>query len=154
VLERPDFHIEKEGTMITRREFSKLGLGIAAFSASPNTIFSANNKNDGSFSDVIPPKEWTGGRRVGIRANGTYWGGGCEQIDMLSGNLNFSLPLVLSVSRGAIAKIVCSYNSQQWALSNAEEHNYGIDSGFGYGWRVQIGSIVREYSGSRVSSYT
>jgi len=61
--------------MITRREFSKLGLGVAAFSASTNTLFSANNKGGEPSSSAIPPKEWAGGRRVGIRVNGSYWGG-------------------------------------------------------------------------------
>jgi len=73
---------------------------------------------------------------------------------MLSGNLNFSLPLVLAVSRGAVAKIVCSYNSQLWETSGSKEQSYGIDSSFGYGWRVQIGSIVPQLSQRGVSGYT
>jgi len=140
--------------MITRREFSKLGLGLAAFSTSAHTAFGANNRSDVPSFDTIPPSEWTGGRRVGIKANGVYWGGSNEQIDMLSGNLNFTLPLVLSVSRGTFANVACSYNSQLWERNGSRDHAHGIDTGFGYGWRIQIGSIVPQYFGNRITDYT
>lgn len=39
-------------------------------------------------------------RQIGIRPTGVYWGGGREQIDMQSGNLNYTLPVVQAKSRG------------------------------------------------------
>ena len=38
-------------------------------------------------------------REVGVRTTGTYWGSGGEQIDMRSGNLNFTVPLIKAMSR-------------------------------------------------------
>jgi hypothetical protein len=38
--------------------------------------------------------------RIGARPTGTYWGAGGEQLDMLSGNLNFTLPLLNAQGRG------------------------------------------------------
>ena len=140
--------------VISRREFSKLGIGLAAFSTGVDSAFSANNQSDHSSNDTIPPDEWKGSRRVGIRKNGVYWGGSYEQIDMLSGSLNFTIPLILSTSRGAFANVTCSYNSQIWEQRGSKEKNYGIDSGSGYGWRIQIGSIVPQYSRNKSSGYT
>jgi hypothetical protein len=38
-------------------------------------------------------------RRTGVRPAGTYWGGAGEQIDLQSGNVNFTLPLVTAMGR-------------------------------------------------------
>src|SRR5205823_10137826 len=54
-------------------------------------------------------------RRVGVRANGSYWGAAGEQIDMLSGNLNFTLPLLKPQARGGWGvTFALTYNSQIW----------------------------------------
>jgi len=37
---------------------------------------------------------------TGVRPLGSYWGGSGEQIDMRSGNLNYSIPLLKAMSRG------------------------------------------------------
>jgi hypothetical protein len=141
--------------MITRREFSKLGLGFAAVSTGAHTILGARGGRDGDApSQAIPPKEWTGGRRTGIRPNGTYWGGGPEQIDVLSGNLSYSLPVVLAGGRGVNVRIPCSYNSQMWERDNPKVLSYGADTGVGYGWRVQMGSVVPQLSGRSVTGYS
>jgi hypothetical protein len=41
-------------------------------------------------------------RRVGVRSTGSYWGAGGENIDMLTGNLNFSVPLFSAQGRGRL----------------------------------------------------
>ena len=54
-------------------------------------------------------------RRVGLRSNGAYWGSAGEQVDLLSGNLNFSVPLFKAVGRGGWGvTFALSYNSQLW----------------------------------------
>jgi hypothetical protein len=54
-------------------------------------------------------------RRVGVRPAGAYWGAAGEQIDLLSGNLNFALALIKAQSRGGwSATFMLSYNSQMW----------------------------------------
>jgi len=139
----------------TRREFTKIGLGIAALSTGVTTAFGSNSPSDTSSDNIIPPDEWTGGRRVGVRINGAYWGGGYEQIDMLSGNLNFAIPLVLPNSRGAFARILCSYNSQMWERKRgSKERACCVDTGYGHGWSVCIGSIVPKYSKTKITGYT
>jgi len=42
-------------------------------------------------------------RRVGVRPTGSYWGGLGENIDTLSGNLNFSQPLLNAQGRGGMS---------------------------------------------------
>ncbi|MDQ2901330.1 MAG: hypothetical protein M3Y07_16265 [Acidobacteriota bacterium] len=39
-------------------------------------------------------------RRVGVRLTGAYWGAGGEQMDVLSENLNFTMPLFKAQARG------------------------------------------------------
>lgn len=51
--------------------------------------------------------------RTGVRPSGNYWGSMGENIDLLSGNLNFNLPLLKAQSRGFGATFTLSYNSQQ-----------------------------------------
>ena len=54
-------------------------------------------------------------RRVGARPTGAYWGAAGEQIDLLSGNLNFSIPLFKAQGRGGWGvTFALSYNSQIW----------------------------------------
>jgi hypothetical protein len=41
-----------------------------------------------------------------------------------------------------------SYNSQNWRQDSSGTTNLGQDVGFGYGWKLQAGSILPVYSGS------
>jgi hypothetical protein len=87
-------------------------------------------------------------RRVGIRSTGTYWGAGGEQIDLVSGNLNFTLPLVHPRARGGwTATFALSYNSQMWRQSGGAVSNLGKDLGYGRGWTLQAGAIAPHPSG-------
>ncbi|MBN1570143.1 MAG: hypothetical protein JXA73_20035, partial [Acidobacteria bacterium] len=138
--------------MITRREFSKIGLGMTVFSGSVHAMLGSGEGDDAH--SILSPREWAGSRRVGIRVNGSYWGGNNEQIDMLSGNLNYSLPLVTAGGRGKYLKILCSYNSQIWEHDSKKTLAYANDVGFGYGWRIQIGSIVPKLSEKECVGYT
>ena len=138
--------------MISRRGFTKLGLGGAVFAAGAKIITSAHgNAND--FPAVVPQPEWTGLRRVGIRPNGTYWGGNPEQIDVLSGNLNYSLQLIIAGGRGVNIRILCSCNSQLWERDNPQVLSYGIETGVDYGWRIQLGSTIPQYSEGKIAGY-
>jgi len=52
------------------------------------------------------------GRQTGVRPTGTYWGAGSENIDVRSGNLNFTLPVFSARSRsGWSVPFGLSYNS-------------------------------------------
>ena len=83
-------------------------------------------------------------RRIGVRSTGSYWGGAGEQIDMNSGNLNFSIPLVKALGRGGWSvTFALSYNSQMWRNDPGTPGTtlLGQDIGEGLGWRIQAGSI-------------
>ena len=138
--------------MITRREFTKFGLGAAGIAAGAKAIISAQ-KDSNAFPTVVHQPEWSGIRRVGIRPNGTYWGGRSEQIDVLSGNLNYSLPMLIAGGRGANVGIVCSYNSQLWERDNPTTISHGTDTGVGYGWCIQFGAIIPQYVRGNVAGY-
>jgi hypothetical protein len=69
-------------------------------------------------------------RRVGVRGTGAYWGAAGEQIDVESGNLNFSLPVANLKSRGGWgASFMLSYNSQNWRQDAGTGWNLGKDVG-------------------------
>jgi hypothetical protein len=82
-------------------------------------------------------------RRTGVRVLGSYWGGAGEQIDTTSGNVNFSVPLIKAMSRGGgSVQFVLSYNSQMWRYDSAGNWRLGQDVGYGFGWKLQAGSIT------------
>jgi hypothetical protein len=95
---------------------------------------------------TTPPAGAIDPREVGVRPTGTYWGSGGEQIDMRSGNLNFSIPLVKAMSRtGGGATFNLSYNSENWRQDPGGEWQLGRDIGYGYGWRLSAGSLTPIY---------
>ncbi|MBK9171352.1 MAG: fibronectin type III domain-containing protein [Bryobacterales bacterium] len=94
--------------------------------------------------------------RSGIRPTGAYWGAGGEQIDMLSGNLNFTLPIVTAQARGGWSKtFALSYNSQVWRKARRIVFCHGIPCGIhrtgrrhtvsdadpGYEWEPDPGAL-------------
>ena len=100
-----------------------------------------------TFTVTTPPANAIDPRRTGIYSTGSYWGGGGEQIDTLSGNLNFSIPLLAAQGRsGWSVPVGLSYNSQNWRDDNGVYWKLGHDVGFGFGWQMQIGSITPYYT--------
>jgi RHS repeat-associated protein len=83
------------------------------------------------------------GRRVGLRPTGAYWGAGGEQIDVMSGNLNFTLPMLNAQARGSWSvNFSLNYNAQNWRNDSGGNWKYGHDVGYGFGWRLMAGSIT------------
>lgn len=108
-----------------------------------------NTADSSQFSVTVPPAGAPDPRQIGIRPTGVYWGGAGEQIDLQSGNLNYTLPLVQAKGRGGLsATFALNYNSQMWRkdLSNNATWYYGRDNGYGHGWRLMSGSILPVYS--------
>ncbi|MBV9399757.1 MAG: RHS repeat-associated core domain-containing protein, partial [Bryobacterales bacterium] len=110
--------------------------------------------NDGSTTITVTttptlgkapyPSSTPDGRRVGVRPTGTYWGASGENIDVMSGNLNFTLPLLKAQGRGGWGvPFNLIYNSQSWFKDpNGVSWIYGQDVGYGFGWRLLAGSIT------------
>ncbi len=102
----------------------------------------------GTSQNITTPATVIDPREVGIRPTGSYWGGGGEQIDMRSGNLNYTLPMVKGMGRGGWGVgFNLTYNSQNWRQDSAGTWQIGLDTGYGYGWRFQAGSLTPLYSG-------
>ncbi|MCX6633453.1 MAG: hypothetical protein NTW28_38145 [Candidatus Solibacter sp.] len=90
-------------------------------------------------------------RRTGVKPLGAYWGAGGENIDMNSGNLNYTVPLLKAVGRGSTGVAVnLSYNSQQWRKDTTGGveaiWKLGEDVGYGFGWKLQVGSLQPLYT--------
>jgi hypothetical protein len=95
------------------------------------------------------------GREIGVRPTGTYWGAGNEQIDVLSGNLNFTVPLLAAEGRnGWGVGFNLTYNSQNWRSDAGGLWKLGADVGYGYGWNLFAGSLIPIYSGQTLSYYS
>jgi len=104
------------------------------------------NSTTFAFNASSPPAGSIDPREVGVRPLGSYWGGDGEQIDMRSGNLNYSIPLVKAQGRGGWGVgFNLSYNSQNWRQDPAGIWQLGRDTGYGYGWRLQAGSLTPVY---------
>ncbi len=122
----------------------------------PNTTYSysviaqdyhRNNSTTSSFTITTPPAGAPDPRRVGVQPTGSYWGGAGEQMDLLSGNLNYSLPLIQAVGRGGLTESFnLSYNSQNWRVGPSATEQMGVDAGYGFGWQLMLGSLLPVYS--------
>jgi RHS repeat-associated protein len=82
------------------------------------------------------------GRRVGVRSTGAYWGAAPEQIDVLTGNLNYTIPILKAMGRGWGAQFSLTYNSQNWRQDSGGIWNMGEDVGYGYGRKLLAGSLT------------
>jgi len=58
------------------------------------------------------------------------------------------VPLIKAPSRGnSSAGFALSYNSQSWRQDSGGTWKLGRDVGYGFGWRLQVGSVTPFYSG-------
>lgn len=86
-------------------------------------------------------------QQTGIRPFGSYWGGGGESIDMRSGNVNYTLGMLRAQSRHGLSMgFALSYDSQIWRYGDGQSWSTGFDVGYGFGWKLQAGSIYPVYS--------
>ena len=99
---------------------------------------------------ATPPNGAIENRRLGVNTTGSYWGGMGEQIDVRSGNLNFSYPLVAANGRSSSVPIGLSYNSQNWRLDqgNGTNNTWNLVDvkPAGFGWNLQVGSLKTFWS--------
>ena len=106
-----------------------------------------NDSGSTYFTVTTPPAGTLNPRHVGVRPTGSCWGGAGERIDLLSGNVNFSVPLITAMGRaGLAAAFNLSYNSQNWVTGSSGLELMGVDTGYGFGWQLMLGSPMPAYS--------
>jgi hypothetical protein len=94
-----------------------------------------------TFAVTTPAPQAIDPVRTGIRPTGSYYGALGEAIDVRSGNVNFSLPMLGAMSRGWQFPVALSYNSQLWRSDPGGVWKLGVDSGHGFGVQLQAGSL-------------
>ena len=142
-----NYSISRNGTLIT--DLSTTNFSDTTVAASTSYTYQVSavdfdlNTASATFTVTTPPSGSIDPRRTGVRPTSTYWGGLGEQIDLLSGNLNYSLPLLRAQGRGGWGiGFNLSYNSENWRQDPGGTWNLGADTGYGYGWKLQAGSLT------------
>lgn len=116
--------------------------------------------NDGTQVAVSVPSTTTGGAliddslRTGIHSRSVQWGAMGESIDLRSMNMNYTIPLLKAQGRAGVGLgVSLSYNSQNWRKENSTVTKSGADVGYGFGWRLQAGSIFPVFTNPTTLSY-
>ncbi len=149
------YHLFRDGSYLNFRRNGEL----VDLTASPGTTYTYGFQAEdfhGNLAGITyipvttPAAGNTDPRQIGVRPLGTYWGGLGEQIDLQSGNVNYSMPLFKAQSRGGWGvTFALSYNSQNWrrdTAGTARTWNHGRDIGYGYGWRFLAGALTPLYT--------
>jgi RHS repeat-associated protein len=107
----------------------------------------------GPAGQTHPPCPTLDGHRVGVRPTGAYWGGANENIDTLSGNLNYTLPLFKAQARGGVSVAFnLVYNLQNWRQDSGGEWVFDGDVGYGFGWQLLAGSIMPVWNAGDITA--
>jgi YD repeat-containing protein len=105
--------------------------------------YDLNPSSQTPIAVTTPPTGAIDARETGVRTTGSYWGGGGEQIDMRSGNLNYTMPILKAMGRGGWGVgFNLAYNSQNWRQDPGGTWQLGEDVGYGYGWKLLAGSLL------------
>jgi len=111
--------------------------------------FHGNTGTASTITVTTPPAGAVDARRIGLSSTGSYWGGGGEQIDTLSGNLHFTIPLATAQGRtGWTVPVNLVYDSQNWRNDDGVNWKLGADVGYGFGWKALIGAVTPYYTGN------
>ncbi|MEJ7606920.1 MAG: hypothetical protein WKF37_11780 [Bryobacteraceae bacterium] len=115
-------------------------IAVAPSTAYQYQIASVDFNENGAFGPIFAVQTAPAGssdpRQIGLRNSSVHWGGAGEQIDMQSGNLNLTVPLLTAQARsGLSATFALNYNTQMWrkdALPSGQAiWKYGRDMGMG-----------------------
>lgn len=146
------YEIQRNGSLFMQSRYTEFTDPTVSPSTNYNYTIAAVDYHGGVSTllgvNVTTPATGTiDPRRTGFGTTGIYWGGMGEEIDLMSGNLNFSLPLITAHGRGgAKLPLGLSYNSQQWRNDAGGLWKLGRDVGHGFGWKLQVGSLAAQFS--------
>jgi len=142
------FQVNRNGSFLLQSQSSS----FTDANVSPNTTYNYtiwaidyHNNYSGStaVSVTTPPAGAIDPRQPGVKPTGSHWGAMGENINMQSGNLNFSYPLVKAEARGGWgATFGLNYNSQNWRKDAAATWKLGQDVGYGFGWKLMAGAVT------------
>lgn len=157
------YHVLRNGVLVTKTTNTTIvnDAGIAANTTYNYSVIAedwhGSKSSAGLVSVTTPGYSNPDPRRTGITPTGSYWGAMGEQIDLLSGNVNFTVPLLKAVSRSSWSVgFNLAYNSQSFRYVTSPTAGtivHGADVGYGFGWRLLAGAIVPVYNGSTISHY-
>jgi hypothetical protein len=116
--------------------------------------FHGNNGPQAVLNVFTPPAGSIDPHRAGVERIGSYWGGAGEQIDLVSGNLNYTVPLVTAIGRnGLTATFALSHNSQNWRSLGGVDRMLAADTGYGFGWQLMLGSLLPVWGNDSTIQY-
>jgi RHS repeat-associated protein len=156
------YNIYRNGTILADVGLAGTNQGFIDAGVSHSTTYTYSivavdydlNSSTDTIMVTTPPAGSADPRETGVRPNGSYWGGGGEQIDMLSGNLNYTMPIVKAMGRGGWSVgFNLTYNSQNWRQDPGGTWQLGDDVGYGYGWKLLAGSLLPFNTPTGVAEY-
>ena len=107
-----------------------------------------------NFNATTPSAGSADPRRVGLSPTAATWGALGANVDLLSGNVNYNLPLLKAQARGGWGvTFALNHDTQTWKKEGSQVWKYGLDVGYGYGWRLLAGRVMRYFSGTGVTSH-
>jgi YD repeat-containing protein len=106
------------------------------------------------FSATTAPQNSVEPRQTGLPPNVPTYGALGASINLLSGNVNFNLPLLRAQARGGWSVgFSLNHDTQTWRKVGSKVWKYGVDTGYGYGWKLLAGSVMRYFSGTYQTSH-
>ncbi|GEM_PF-1575541 len=106
------------------------------------------------FSATTAPQGSVEPRQIGMPPNVPTFGAMGANVNLLSGNVNFNLPLLRAQARGGWSVgFALNHDTQSWRKVGSKVWKYGVDIGYGYGWKLMAGSVMRYFSGTYQTSH-
>jgi RHS repeat-associated protein len=122
------------------------------------TAYGANNVEsspDGPLSVTTASPGYSAPDAGGPVEYATTWGGGPEQIALLTSELGIRIPLpkFQQASGGPGAQMTAAWNSQIWSHDSTGDHFNATDTGYGMGWIFQVAAMYPVMSGSTIDHF-
>lgn len=110
------------------------------------------NSSTVSVNVTTPPSGSLDIRRTGLGPNDPSFGSLGANVNLISGNINYNLPLIGAKARGGWGvTFSLNHDTQSWKKEGSTVWKYANDVGYGYGWRVLAGTVTRYFTNGQVS---
>jgi hypothetical protein len=106
------------------------------------------------FNATTAPQGTLDPRQVGLPPTAPTYGALGANINLLSGNVNYNMPLLRAQARGGWSVgFSLNHDTQSWRKTGSQIWKHGVDTGYGFGWKLMAGSVMRYYKGSYETSH-